>query len=313
MRAYTFAYRYPLQLLLWLSLPLQAFAFLNNNNIRGGAHIQGGPHLGTGVNVGGVDSTSPTFAWSGTGNMFGHGQSCMRIAMTPPNTNNNDSTNDGNGNGNTNNPVDTNTSILNRRLHKMRAKIYEQQITLPPNPNLTPTQIVTSILTQLNTKNSNHFTMPQSGFRTLIRASSSEWKEALRRSIGVPKDLDDAITEDTLISALASAMSRPNNQYQILVQEQDDQDQADTSMDMDMDIPSYALYFPGDVVDYLDGKCWLEAQLRDPASGRLLVILGWSLVQNDRREWLIDRIDWQDFRDEFRPGIGREEWMRICG
>ena len=66
-------------------------------------------------------------------------------------------------------------------------------------------------------------------------------------------------------------------------------------------------------MDYLDGKCWLEAQLRDPASGRLLVILGWSLVQNDRREWLIDRIDWQDFRDEFRPGIGREEWMRICG
>ena len=29
--------------------------------------------------------------------------------------------------------------------------------------------------------------------------------------------------------------------------------------------------------------------------------------------WLLDGIDWQDFRDEFRPGLGREEWERICG
>jgi hypothetical protein len=29
--------------------------------------------------------------------------------------------------------------------------------------------------------------------------------------------------------------------------------------------------------------------------------------------WLVDGIDWQDFRERYRPGIGREEWERICG
>lgn len=155
--------------------------------------------------------------------------------------------------------------------------------------------------------------MPQSGFRTLVRSSSVQWKEKLRRSIGVPPDLDGLVKEDTFISALASAISRPNNQYQILVHDSDhdydDEKKGGTRKSYD----DTELYFPGDVVDYMDGKCWLEAQLRDRESGKLLVILGWSLVQNERREWLIDRLDWQDFRDEFRPGIGREEWMRICG
>ena len=163
------------------------------------------------------------------------------------------------------------------------------------------------------------------------------------------------ITEDALVEALERAMSRPNNQYRILVQDQDLYDDNDNDDDNDFDDDnvndndndndndasaskpsSYALYFPGDIVDYHDGKCWLEAQLRDPISNELLVMTGWSLVRsnndnsnsgsvsvsvsngNDNKignggEWLLDRLDWQDFRDEFRPGIGREEWMRICG
>ena len=35
--------------------------------------------------------------------------------------------------------------------------------------------------------------------------------------------------------------------------------------------------------------------------------------REDDGAWLIDGIDWQDFRDDYRPGIGREEWERICG
>jgi hypothetical protein len=199
------------------------------------------------------------------------------------------------------NPVDSSSELLNQRLHKMRAKVYEQQMALPPNPNLSPTEFITAILTHLHRP--DHF-MPQSGFRTLLRSSSPKWKAALRRSIGVPSDLEDAITEDALISSLASAMTRPKNQYQILVHDDDNEED---------DVSSYAIYFPGDIVDYLDGNCWLETQLREKESGKLLVIMGWSLVQNEKKEWLIDRLDWQDFRDEFRPGIGREEWMRICG
>ena len=76
----------------------------------------------------------------------------------------------------------------------------------------------------------------------------------------------------------------------------------------------YEIEFPQDTLDYYDGTAWLECRLRDGKSDALLAVLGWSMK---RREgdgaWLIDGIDWQDFRDEYRPGIGREEWERICG
>ena len=59
-------------------------------------------------------------------------------------------------------------------------------------------------------------------------------------------------------------------------------------------------------------------------SNELLVMMGWQLRvlvhyekdddnDNYRKEYQIDRVDWQDFREQFRPGIGREEWVRICG
>ena len=45
-----------------------------------------------------------------------------------------------------------------------------------------------------------------------------------------------------------------------------------------------------------------------------LVKLGWEL---SRREadgcWVTRAWHWHDFRDEFRPGLGQEEWPRICG
>eukprot|EP00536_Pseudo-nitzschia_multiseries_P001571 jgi/Psemu1/181323/e_gw1.19.28.1 len=82
-------------------------------------------------------------------------------------------------------------------------------------------------------------------------------------------------------------------------------------------------------------NCWIESRLRSPHDDQLLAVVGWSLqrrrIKNtedgynimdtadvDANEsllscWLLDGIDWQDFRDDFRPGIGREEWERICG
>jgi hypothetical protein len=219
-----------------------------------------------------------------------------------------------------------------------------------------------------------------SGIRTLVRSSSKGWRDKLRESIGAPPTTatgtassEDGsgnrnarraprpsskiqVTEDVLVEALERAMSRPNNQYQILVQDRygnvngnydDDNDDNDGTHNSNSPTgtptptPSYTLHFPSDVIDYSDGKCWLEAQLRDPISNKLLVMTGWSLVKENEFEytegngngngsnsmgmgtgmsgstssggWLLDRLDWQDFRDEFRPGIGREEWMRICG
>ena len=72
--------------------------------------------------------------------------------------------------------------------------------------------------------------------------------------------------------------------------------------------------FPFDTLDYYDGTAWLECRLRDEKSDTLFVVLGWSFKQREcDGAWLINGIDWQDFRETFRPGIGREEWERICG
>lgn len=194
------------------------------------------------------------------------------------------------------NMVDQDSDLLRHRLNQMRAELLSRQIQLPPNPDLSPEEFITILLEQLHNP-----CMPQSGVRALIRSSSKEWRSKLRKSIGVPRNID--IDEETFVNALASAISRPHNQYEILVQDSDDGSGDAT----------YALYFPGDVVDYHDGRCWIETQLRHPVNGKLFVIIGWSLVRDESGAWLVEGLDWQDFRDEFRPGIGREEWMRICG
>jgi hypothetical protein len=253
---------------------------------------------------------------------------------------------DGNGNSNSNGNgrnmnmnrniptiVDAYTPLLNKRLSKLRAHLLEEQIQKPPNPSLNPIQVITLILQELHEQNnvntssssslSSSFSMPESGFRTLIRSSTNIWKNALRKSVGAP----NGATEEQLVSALSSAMSRPNNQYQILVGSDDDDNndddngnddnndnQNDNKHDKDGNDKNYHLYFPGDVFEYDDGKAWVESQLRHPKTGKLLAILAWSLIQRESDgAWLIDWLDWQDFRDEYRPGIGREEWSRICG
>ena len=112
--------------------------------------------------------------------------------------------------------------------------------------------------------------------------------------------------EEVVASALGEAIARPNNQFAILVDSNcDDNDDAIE--------PPYAVDFPTGMVDYGDGTCWLECHLRRRKDGALLVDMGWQLQRRSvDGAWLVDQIDWQDFRDEFRPGIGREEWMRVC-
>jgi hypothetical protein len=46
--------------------------------------------------------------------------------------------------------------------------------------------------------------------------------------------------------------------------------------------------------------------------------LGWSLRREPEADgrracWLVSDLTWHDFRPRFRPGIGQEEWPRICG
>jgi hypothetical protein len=146
---------------------------------------------------------------------------------------------------------------------------------------------------------------PDAGIRSLLRASTLHWKRLMYRSVGArPKSRMSYKEEADVVSALRSSMGRPNNQYRILLDGEDGEEEE-----------PYNIVFPSDPVDYMDGTpCWVECQLRRKTDHTLMITMGWQLVKDcENGCWMIDRIDWQDFREKFRPGIGREEWMRICG
>jgi hypothetical protein len=180
--------------------------------------------------------------------------------------------------------------ILETRLLDLKVHAMEEEFRRPPNPNLSAKEFVFEVIQALH---NNGDPLPDSGFRTLLRSSTESWKKMLYKSVGAPLTAD----EEVVVSALGDAMSRPN-QFAILVDEES----------------GYEVSFPTDTLDYSDGTAWVECRLRDEVNDVLLVVTGWQLQRRDGdSSWLVDQIDWQDFRDDFRPGIGREEWMRICG
>jgi hypothetical protein len=57
-----------------------------------------------------------------------------------------------------------------------------------------------------------------------------------------------------------------------------------------------------------------QVQLDAAGGGPMLAKLGWELERDrDRGWWRTSSLAWQDFREGFRPGIGREEWTRAYG
>lgn len=179
--------------------------------------------------------------------------------------------------------------FLHERIKEMRVEIWEEELKRPPNPDLNAQQFVSSLLKCLQNE-----LFPDSGYLELLRSSTDEWKSALYKSVGAPSSADEV----AVASALGEAMGRPNNQFAILVGEGE----------------QFVPTFPTDPLDYADGTCWIECRLRAISDNSLLAATGWQLKQREvDGAWLVDGIDWQDFREEFRPGIGREEWMRICG
>ena len=65
-----------------------------------------------------------------------------------------------------------------------------------------------------------------------------------------------------------------------------------------------------DDVLVLGDEAFLRVRLEDASDAH--VTLGWEL-RLQRGCWLTSRWHWHDFRPEFHPGIGEEEWTRICG
>jgi hypothetical protein len=180
---------------------------------------------------------------------------------------------------------DPDISLLRERIQQIKVEIMEEELQRPPNPDLSAEEFVAAIMDGLLNPCDPR---PDAGFRLLLRASTKEWRNTILQSIGARVDSD----MELVASALGAAIGRPRNQFAILVGSGED----------------YQLNFGIEPVDYDDGTCWVECRLRAKQNGELLLITGWQLRRRDDGAWLIDGIDWQDFRDEFRPGIGREEW-----
>jgi len=228
-----------------------------------------------------------------------------------------------------------------RRLQQSSKKQLEALSNLPPHSDdprfEDPKNVITSVLEALQTP---HIPCPFFGYEVLYGCCTGGWKGVLRRSVGVDfvlqeeheddrtpekreeRDEDDEEEKEIFLRALSASMERDNNQFGILVglgtdhdheplSSQTQNNQNDCKND---EADTYALEFPWDTLDYYDGTAWLECRLRHARTDQLLVVLGFSLQRREEDgRWLIDKMDWQDFREKYRPGIGREEWERICG
>jgi hypothetical protein len=177
-----------------------------------------------------------------------------------------------------------------RRRGRVELKTIQNQWQRPPNPFLKPTEFVSGVLAELRHPSRHH-----SGVLTLLESSTDRWRRSLLYSVGAPEDA----ANEQVAPTLEAALGRPNNQFAILLGFED---------------RDYVMDFPTDPMDYGDGTCWLECRLRGAADDELLVATGWSLAQRPKDgAWRVGALDWQDFREAYRPGIGREEWERICG
>jgi hypothetical protein len=137
------------------------------------------------------------------------------------------------------------------------------------------------------------------GGQKLLEASSDKWKQSIYEAVGAPyPKADPAI----VAKALTDAMSRPDNQFAILMGKAQD----------------FVAVFPSDPVEYPDetpATSWVEVRLREKSSDELLVTMGVQMTQdsskmNINNGWLISSIDWEDFRDQFYPGLSGREWLR---
>lgn len=210
-----------------------------------------------------------------------------------------------------------------RRRNELYSKLSHERTLHPPSNSShfqNPQNVITSLLHSLLTP---HSPVPYFGYEILYQSSTVHWKDVLRKSVGAPIGTD----EELIYRALGGSMEREGNQFGLLVGLGTDTDDDVVATEDYATIDSamvesnskegryYTIEFPFDTLDYYDGTAWLECRLRHAQSDALLAVLGWSMKRGGEDEscWLVDGIDWQDFRERHRPGIGREEWERICG
>jgi hypothetical protein len=206
-----------------------------------------------------------------------------------------------------------------RRQEELKRAKREQK--LPPHPSLDPKEVVELTLNEL--RNAPYYDFDplkptcHPGVEMLWQTSTWNWQQTMAAAVGCGgsssgtntssnngEDDNLAIptcTQKSIVSALGRLFARPGQQFAILVGQEN---------------ANYWIDFPTDVLHWSDEECWLECRLRDAETNDLLVVLGWTLKMREcagQSCWLVDVLDWQDFRNDYRPGIGREEWERICG
>lgn len=204
-----------------------------------------------------------------------------------------------------------------RRRNDAALKVESERLERPPSNSSyfeDPKNVIAAILNGLLRP---HEPVPFFGYEILYSSCTKHWQDVLRKSVGATIG-----TEIELIyRALSASMEREHNQFGILVGLGTDHNDVVTASSSESKQQNgndydeeeyYTIEFPWDTLDYYDGTAWLECRLREKQSDELLCVLGWSLEKSDG-SWLVNGIDWQDFRERYRPGVGREEWERICG
>jgi hypothetical protein len=173
---------------------------------------------------------------------------------------------------------------------------------LSPRSSLQQQNAAVSSWSELETKLTNSLKELLEGLKSddegglrLLRASSASWKNAIYKALAAP----DTADEKVVAKRLTTAMRKPDQQFAILM------------MNGSSASNNFVATFPSDpVINDDDGTAWIECRLRDnTVDQKLLVTMGISLVRNGD-EWLISALDWQDFRDEFYPGLSGREWLR---
>lgn len=198
---------------------------------------------------------------------------------------------------------DDEQEILDQRLIDARRKVLEAELLRPPtNTDLSPIETVQTILEALLQP---YDPLPDSGFRLLLNTATSRWKSEMLNAVGA----SEAADPDIVASALGSSIGRPHNKYAILISSSSNDDDDSTNsgdsnnskkQQSSSSSSEYVLRFAGDPLDFDDGTCWVECMMMSPTTDELLVMTGWDLRQRqDDGVWLVDRIYWQDFREEF--------------
>ena len=158
-----------------------------------------------------------------------------------------------------------------------------------PSRQYSPHEVIDLILSALR---SNDVPSPHAGTALLRRFSTEEFRFA-----GEP---DSPRLTPQGLTAFFEA-DAPSAQYGLLLERD-----------------TYAPAYPSDIVSLDDDRAWQEVCLESTSGnggdndGVLLAKLGWSLVRRDGC-WMTDEVSWHDFRADFRPGIGEEEWDRSFG